>query len=146
MIKKFLVVFFFISACGYQPIYLNKNEIVFKDIVFVGDKKINRKIISLSSINKDPKNKVENTLVLESKKRVIETSKNSKGQVASYRTEIEINLTIKINDEIIKQKNFIQVFNYNNIKNKFDLSSYQNDVENNLVSKIVEDLIVYINL
>tara|TARA_Y100000389_G_scaffold52869_1_gene48733 strand:- start:2182 stop:2622 length:441 start_codon:yes stop_codon:yes gene_type:complete len=146
MIKKFLVMFFFISACGYQPIYLNKNEIVFKDIVFVGDKKINRKIISLSSINKDPKNKVENTLVLESKKRVIETSKNSKGQVASYRTEIEINLTIKINDEIIKQKNFIQVFNYNNIKNKFDLSSYQNDVENNLVSKIVEDLIVYINL
>ena len=146
MIKKFLIMFFFISACGYQPIYLNKNEIVFKDIVFVGDKKINRKIISLSSINKDPKNKVENTLVLESKKRVIETSKNSKGQVASYRTEIEINLTIKINDEIIKQKNFIQVFNYNNIKNKFDLSSYQNDVENNLVSKIVEDLIVYINL
>jgi len=146
MIKKFLVVFFFISACGYQPIYLNKNEIVFKDIVFLGDKKINRKILSLSSINKDPKNKVENTLVLESKKRVIETSKNSKGQVASYRTEIEINLTIKINDEIIKQKNFIQVFNYNNIKNKFDLSSYQNDVENNLVSKIVEDLIVYINL
>lgn len=146
MIKKFLVVFFFISACGYQPIYLNKNEIVFKDIVFLGDKKINRKILSLSSINKDPKNKVENTLVLESKKRVIETSKNSKGQVASYRTEVEINLTIKINDEIIKQKNFIQVFNYNNIENKFDLSSYQNDVENNLVSKIVEDLIVYINL
>lgn len=146
MIKKFLVVFFFISACGYQPIYLNKNEIVFKDIVFVGDKKINRKIISLSSINKDPKNKVENKLILESKKRIIETSKDSKGQVASYRSEVEINLTIKINDEIIKQKRFIQVFNYNNIENKFDLSSYQNDVENNLVNKIVEDLIVYINL
>ena len=146
MIKKFLVVFFFISACGYQPIYLNKNEIVFKDIVFVGDKKINRKIISLSSINKDPKNKVENKLILESKKRIIETSKDSKGQVASYRSEVEINLTIKINDKIIKQKRFIQVFNYNNIENKFDLSSYQNDVENNLVNKIVEDLIVYINL
>lgn len=138
--------FFFISACGYQPIYLNKNEIVFKDIIFLGDKKINRKIISLSSINKDPKNKVENKLILESKKRIIETSKDSKGKVASYRTEVEINLTVKINDKIIKQKSFIQNFNYNNIENKIDLSSYQDDVEDNLVNKIVEDLILFINL
>jgi len=146
MIKKFLIMFFFISACGYQPIYLNKNEIVFKDIIFLGDKKINRKIISLSSINKDPKNKVENKLILESKKRIIETSKDSKGKVASYRTEVEINLTVKINDKIIKQKSFIQNFNYNNIENKIDLSSYQDDVEDNLVNKIVEDLILFINL
>lgn len=138
--------FFFISACGYQPIYLNKNEIVFKDIIFLGDKKINRKIISLSSIKKDPKNKVENKLILESKKRIIETSKDSKGKVASYRTEVEINLTVKINDKIIKQKSFIQNFNYNNIENKIDLSSYQDDVEDNLVNKIVEDLILFINL
>lgn len=146
MIKKFLIMFFFISACGYQPIYLNKNEIVFKDIIFLGDKKINRKIISLSSINKDPKNKVENKLILESKKRIIETSKDSKGKVASYQTEVEINLTVKINDKIIKQKSFIQNFNYNNIENKIDLSSYQDDVEDNLVNKIVEDLILFINL
>lgn len=146
MIKKFLIMFFFISACGYQPIYLNKNEIVFKDIIFLGDKKINRKIISLSSIKKDPKNKVENKLILESKKRIIETSKDSKGKVASYRTEVEINLTVKINDKIIKQKSFIQNFNYNNIENKIDLSSYQDDVEDNLVNKIVEDLILFINL
>ena len=146
MIKKFLIMFFFISACGYQPIYLNKNEIVFKDIIFLGDKKINRKIISISSIKKDPKNKVENKLILESKKRIIETSKDSKGKVASYRTEVEINLTVKINDKIIKQKSFIQNFNYNNIENKIDLSSYQDDVEDNLVNKIVEDLILFINL
>ena len=146
MIKKFLIMFFFISACGYQPIYLNKNEIVFKDIIFLGDKKINRKIISLSSIKKDPKNKVENKLILESKKRIIETSKDSKGKVASYRTEVEINLTVKINDKIIKQKSFIQNFNYNNIENKIDLSSYQDDVDDNLVNKIVEDLILFINL
>ena len=109
-------------------------------------RKINRKIISLSSINKDPENKVENKLILESKKRIIETSKDSKGKVASYRTEVEINLTVKINDKIIKQKSFIQNFNYNNIENKIDLSSYQDDVEDNLVNKIVEDLILFINL
>ena len=46
----------------------------------------------------------------------------------------------------MKEKRFIQAFNYNNIENKSDLSNYQNDVENNLVNKIVEDLIIYMNL
>tara|TARA_Y100000389_G_C17412652_1_gene491849 strand:- start:476 stop:916 length:441 start_codon:yes stop_codon:yes gene_type:complete len=146
MIKKIFILFFFLNACGYQPLYVSKKEIVFKNIVFLGDKKINRKVISLSSIKKDPENTINNELILQSSQKIIATSKDTTGQAASYRTEVEIILTIKIDDKKEKEKRFIQVFNYNNIENKSDLSNYQKDVENNLINKIVEDLIIYMNL
>ena len=146
MIKKIFILFFFLNACGYQPLYVSKKEIVFKNIVFLGDKKINRKVISLSSIKKDPENTINNELILQSGQKISATSKDTTGQAASYRTEVEIILIIKIDDKKVKEKRFIQAFNYNNIENKSDLSNYQNDVENNLVNKIVEDLIIYMNL
>ena len=40
----FLILIFFLTSCGYQPIYSNKNskELSFKEIEFQGDKSINR--------------------------------------------------------------------------------------------------------
>ena len=39
MMKKFLIVLFFISSCGYQSIYLNKSlkNYEFQNISFEGD-------------------------------------------------------------------------------------------------------------
>ena len=79
MIKNFYI-FFFYNACGYQPIYLNKNEMYLK-YNFIGDKKINRKIISYLN-QKRSKIQLKMKLILENK-RINETSKDSKGQVAS---------------------------------------------------------------
>ena len=50
--KKILIIFFFLASCGYQPLYIQKEEIFFKKINLIGDKKINRKIISNSTIKK----------------------------------------------------------------------------------------------
>ena len=144
--KKILIIFFFLASCGYQPLYIQKEQFSFKKINLIGDKRINRKIISSSTINKNTKNDSNNELILETNKNIITTSRNSKGQPATFKSLIEVKFTIKEDDKILKQKIFSESFDYNNIENKYDLSVYQTDIEDNLINKIVEDLIIYMNI
>ncbi len=144
--KKILIIFFLLASCGYQPLYIQKEQFSFKKINLIGDKRINRKIISSSTINKNTKNDSNNELILETNKNIITTSRNSKGQPATFKSLIEVKFTIKEDDKILKQKIFSESFDYNNIENKYDLSVYQTDVEDNLINKIVEDLIIYMNI
>ena len=144
--KKFLIIFFFITACGYQPLYLIKDEIFFEKITLSGDKRINRKIVSTSAIKKSSEGNLNNEIILNTNKNIITTSRDSKGQPATFKSLIEVKFTIMKDGKISKEKTFRESFDYNNIENKYDLSTYQNDVENNLIDKIVEDLIIFINL
>lgn len=144
--KKFLIIFFFITACGYQPLYIIKDEIFFEKITLSGDKRINRKIVSTSAIKKSSEGNLNNEIILNTNKNIITTSRDSKGQPATFKSLIEVKFTIIKDGKISKEKTFRESFDYNNIENKYDLSTYQNDVENNLIDKIVEDLIIFINL
>ena len=147
--KKIIFVFlFFLTSCGYQPLYSGKNtsDFLFNKILLEGNKNINRKIISTLSFKEVPDNFDYDELIIISNKKIVETSKNSKEQVNSYRTEINVEFKIVNNNEIMRQKNFSKDFSYNNLDNKFDLTSYQDEVENNLVNKIIEELIIFINL
>ena len=149
MIKKKIIIFLLLlSSCGYQPIFVDKNanKLIFKDIESSGEKSINRKIISISGFKEDSQNFTFSKLKINSKKRIVETSKNAKGQASSFKTTVEINLIIEDKNNKIKSKSFVESFSYNNIENKFDLSEYQNEVETILVNKIFEDLIIYFNL
>ena len=144
--KKILIIFFFLASCGYQPLYIQKEELFFKKINLIGDKKINRKIISSSTIKKNTQSDSNNELILETNKDIIITSRNSKGQPATFKSLIEVRFTIKEDGKILKQKIFNESFDYNNIENKYDLSVYQTDIEDNLINKIVDDLIIYMNI
>ena len=144
--KKFLIIFFFITACGYQPLYLIKDEIFFEKITLSGDKRINRKIVSTSAIKKSSEGNLNNEIILNTNKNIITASRDSKGQPATFKSLIEVKFTIIKDGKISKEKTFRESFDYNNIENKYDLSTYQNDVEDNLIDKIVEDLIIFINL
>ena len=55
MKKTFFILLFFISSCGYQPIYINKSPEIyeFKKIIFDGDNYINNKIINILSIKEN---------------------------------------------------------------------------------------------
>jgi len=144
--KKFLILFILISACGYQPIYnTNLIKIEFNKINLTGDTKINRKLISLLGI-KEVNNEIGKQISIYSSGLIEETSKDAKGQPATYRTNITITVEIKEQNKLIKSKSFNENFSYNNIENKFDLSVYQKDVEDNLIKKITDDIIIFINL
>ena len=146
MIKKIFILFFFVTACGYEPIYVNKNEVFFKKITLVGDKQINRKIISSLSIKEKPQNLKDNQIILESSKIINTTSKDEKGQPKTFRTNVIIKLTILENGVKLKERIFSENFSYQNRDNKYDLFSYQDEIQNNLVNKIIDNLTIFINL
>ena len=148
MKKIIIILFFFISSCGYQPIYVNKNssDLIFSKVELIGDKEINRRILSFISIKEDKNEKKFDDLFLKSKENIVETSKDSKGRVATLKTTVEIELTILNENKIIREKIFNESFSYNNKNNKFDLSKYQNEVKNNLVDKIIEQMNIYLSL
>jgi len=148
MKKIFFILLFFISSCGYQPLYQNKDleNFKFRKITLTGDNYINKRVTDTISIqeNNEAKNKKE--LFISSSSEIQETSKNSKGQVESFRIIITVNLKIinKINQDT-QNKNFIKEFTYNNKQNKFELIEYQDSIKNDLIDKIINDIIIYLN-
>ena len=150
MIKKTLfILLFFISSCGYQPIYVNKpSEIYeFKEIILNGDNYINNKIVNVLSIKENNEIDNKNILNISSSYTTEVISKNSKGQIELYKSTLNVNLKIKnINKQIIKSKNFVKEFTYNNKQNKFDLAQYQKSNKDDLINKIISDIIIFLDL
>ena len=74
--KIFLIVLFFVSSCGYQPIYVNNTtkNYEFKKIIFSGDNYINKKIINILSIKENDKIENKNELFLLSSYNIEEVS------------------------------------------------------------------------
>ena len=146
--KKFLLIFIFLlSECGYQPIFLNKNlnDTEFYKITLEGDADVNRKIIGSLSFKENELNDTLNSLLIKNSYKIIETSKNSKGQIESYKSQIILNLTIKDGKKVISSKNFLKEFSYNAKDNKFELVRYQNEIKDNLIFKIIEDITLYMS-
>jgi len=144
----FIILIFFTSSCGFNPIYISQKSenLIFSEIQLVGNQEINNKVISSLSIKEDETNLKKNQLILDSFFEVVETSKDSKGKVTSYRSKVMVKLLIKEEDQIKKNKNFIQDFTYNNRDNKFDLVEYQSEIKDNLINKIIEEVVLFMNL
>ena len=147
--KTFLfILIFFTFSCGYEPIYLkkNNNELLFDKITLIGNSKINKRLINSLFIKKTENSKLNNEVVFNSQLKEEEVSKDSKGKVTSYRSTINVEFKILENSEIIKNKNFMQTFTYSNKDNKFELVEHQNKIENLILNKIIEEISLYINL
>ena len=148
MKKILIILFLFLSACGYQPIYINTNldNFEFSKINIEGENDINKKLLSSLMLKENISNINLPELSLKSYFEVEETSKNTKGQIETYRSKILVNLTISENNDIIKNKVFSDQFSYNRKNNKFELIEYQADIKNQLISKITEDIILFLNM
>jgi len=128
--------------------YVNNsyNEVSFKEIKLLGDKRINRQVMSALLIKEDQYNDILNSLTLNSEEIISETSKDAKGQVTTYRTTIILKYIVTNNNKIISEKIFNKDFSYNKKDNKFDLVEYQKEIKTSLVNEIIEELIIFINL
>ena len=149
MIKKTIILLFFFSltACGFQPIYVQKNDVKFiaKKIVLEGDKRINRKIVLIANLKEDGLKKDKNTLRIYSEKNIETVAKDKKANVSIYRTTVMVKIILEKQNKIIKSKTFSSSFNYNNLSNKFELFQYQKSIKHNLIDKISEEIIIYLN-
>ena len=149
MKKIFILLLLIITSCGYQPIYKidqNINTLKIKEIELTGDKTLSEKISKELSIEIIKNNESLNKLGVDSQKNVAETSKNSKGQVTSYRTTISTIISIIDGDgNLVRKKNVSKQFSYNVLTNKFKLKEYQEEIENNLINQIIRDINIFLN-
>jgi len=152
IIKKlvFILTLLAVTNCGYEPIYSKKEtlNISINKIELIGDKKINRSIVSFANLRETKNVNYSYDLNLNSSKKIEVVSKNSAGNVTSFKITIIVKFSLKDpndQDAVIKSKNFRTSFIYNNKKNKFDLLQYEKIVEKNLVEKIAEEITIYIN-
>ena len=148
MIKKIslILVFFSLYNCGYEPLYLKSESLNFSisKLSLQGDKKINRRIVSVLNLKENKEEKSIYEYVLISKKTVKIVSRDKKGNPSTYRMNISVKLSILNNDELIKGKIFNADFHYNNNINKFDLSQYEKDIEINLINEITDKIIIFL--
>ena len=148
IIKKFLLVlvFLFLTNCGYQSIYSQKNlsNISITKVELVGNQTLNRSLLSKLFLEVDNDPNLNNILVLDTKKEILSLSKNNAGNTKIYNTKITTILSLKKNDKVIKKKTFVSNFDYSNIDNKFALQQYQRNIEQNLIRRIAENILIYL--
>jgi hypothetical protein len=149
MIKKifFLILLFSQQSCGYEAMYLKKINLNEKIQSFetLGDKRINRNIISSLNLKKQNK-KIGYKLIINSSKTLQTISKDKTGNSLIYKTLVTVKISLIDKEEILKEKVFNQQFTYNNIKNKFNLSQYQKEIEANLINKIIDEIIIFLTI
>ena len=142
-IKNYTVLFFLLllSNCAYEPILNNKNHdfsLVVEKID--GDKKINSMIVNNFNNLKGKEKKYNLNLSSTKIKNVI--SKDSKGDPAIFELIINVNYSVKKNEETLLSNEINLKDIYNNVSDKFELENYEKNIINNL-SKNISDRIIH---
>ena len=146
MKKLIIILLFFTLSCGYKPIYSSNDQLIlrFNIITTNGDEKVNKQIINVLGLEENLSS--EHELFLTTTYNIEETSKNLKGEIETYRSIITTRLIIKKDEKIVKNKNFLNEFSYNNRDNKYELTKYQNEIKNNLINDLSGEIILFLKL
>ena len=140
---KYFIIYLILVSCGFQSIYVsNKSNFSFNKSNALGEIKISKEIIdNLDSLKKGD-GVYELTIETFFKKNV--SSKNKKGDPEVFDMSLDVNVTLKNDNEILKNK-FREKLSYNNLKSKFELKQQENNLKSNLVQEITQDILIYLN-
>ena len=142
----YLLIFVFLSSCGYQRIYqstqLNYN---ISKIEFKSTQKINKSIERIvKNLNNDIDGKQIKMVVNSQKNKTIIT-KDKKGDPNLFSLSINVEIQLFEEEKLISKKVFIKENKYSNDDNKFNLNIYEQNLEKNLNEKIIEEIFRYLN-
>ena len=142
---KFLILLFFVSGCGYNPIFSNKNSnFAIYEISASGNSKLNKIINNRLNNYKGSDGIKKFSINLETSLNKNISSKDSKGNPKTFRLTIESNVLVKDIDGNTKNKLFLKSTDYNNKNNKSELKKYENETSKNLAEKVAEEIITYL--
>ncbi len=142
--NKFLLLIvsiFILIACSYEPILLKKNyDFEFNKIEFSGDKTVNEiiknRISRVSSGNKKYNiyynSKIEKSVV----------SFNEKGDPTIFNLNIDLEYKITDKNKVIIKNKISKQSNYNDIKDKFELSNYEINSIKRLAKSIGDEIMM----
>ncbi len=148
MIKNkifFFTILIFLTQCGYQTIYSNKNlNFSVTEIKILNDQNIGRQIKNrLDALNNNIN--VDNfNLQIDSKFEKTTASKDKQGNPNVFNLSINVKINVTSEGGVEQSKVFSEAVNYNNSENKFNLKRYEDSLKKNLTEKIIEDLLIYL--
>ncbi len=148
--KKIILYFCFLAiygCAGYEPLFSTKELSYYViDIENVSKNNLTEKISKRlkNYTSKDDSNKKGYKLEISSNMNNIISSKDSKGNVSSYKMIISVNVKVfnQDSDLLISTLNFNKDFVYNNQENKSNLDKYKKDIQENIINKISQDIII----
>ena len=142
---KLIILLFFISGCGYTPIFSNKSSnFSIYELSAKGDNKLNKIINNKLNYYKGTDNQKKFSLAIETNFNKQVVIRDSKGNPKTYRINLEANILIKDSDGNVINKLFSKSVDYNNRSNKSELKKYENETSKNLAEKISEEIIIYL--
>ena len=149
MIKNkifFFTILIFLSQCGYQTIYSNKNlNFSVTQIKILNDQNIGRQIKNRLGFLKSKDTNADNlNLEVDSKFQKTTASKDKQGNPNVFSLSIYVKVNVTSESGIEQSKVFSEAINYNNSENKFNLKKYEDSLKENLTEKIIEDLLIYL--
>ena len=138
---KLIIIFLFITSCGYTALYKDYDEktILVKEKIFKGENFLNNKIFNKLN-TKESADSLGYTIEISSDKKTDLLSKNKSGEARVYKMTITTKLIIKREGKNYINKNFVKNITYNNLENKFDLIKYEKNLEDNLINQIANDI------
>ena len=123
-----------------------KPNFIIEDIILEEQDLISRAIYTnLKKLSiSESKNLDKFTINVKSKKELIVTAKDNKGDPKNYVMRILVNLKFYNNKVLIKQKSFTEQINYKNRSNKFNLKLYEKNIEKDILKQINKSINLYI--
>ena len=148
MLKKNIIILsliFFLTSCGFTPIYLKNNDVNFsiEQINYTGDRDLN----NFLKINLDryKNEQINNKIVINAKSKYKKNilTKDSTGKVTSYKLEAEIIFLIKSTNKKIRitEKKIID-----SMDDKFEEARYEKSIKQSFAysisNKLISELII----
>ena len=140
--KKNIIIFsliFFLSNCGFTPMYLKNTNINFsiEQVTYTGDRELNNFL--KTNLNQYKNEKNDNKIFIEAKsiyKKII-LSKNRVGEVTNYQLEAEVIFLVKPSNKKIR---ITEKKNMDSMEDKFEEARYERTIKQNFASSISNKL------
>jgi len=141
-----LLLFLFLSSCGYEAIYSKKNSknynFFISKLSFIGDRDINLRMKErLNNYTLSEKKKIFALEISNSSSKEI-SAKNTLGDAVTFKNTITTNIEVLMDGEFKNSFIIIESFIYNNNSNRFNLKKYEKEIKNNLAETITDKLIL----
>ena len=143
-----LLLFLFLSSCGYEAIYSLKNRVNYafqiSKLELSGDRQVNLKMKQILSTYSNPNIAIEKRKIFELKissdSEKITITKNASGDATKFKNEITLKVQVSMDRTIISNFSVTEKFIYNNNSNTSELRSYENQIKNNLTEAAVDKI------
>ena len=135
-----LSLIFFLSNCGFTPIYLKNTNVNFsiEKVNYTGDRDLNNFI--KTNLNQYKNEKTDNKIIIEvnSSYNKIILTKDSAGKITNYQLKAKAVFLIKSNNQ---RFTFTETKNMASIDDKFEEASYERSVKQGFASSMSSKLI-----